>query len=189
MFLFHPHWSSVRQQQTVQRSARSDHIYTSLYCRRVSFYKEPKDGKINKYILCFWSRSRVRPRHVGRRRGQTMFICSNRYWSRWGWNCAVQSTTAGLKRPQQRRWKNEARFCTTPMLQTDEPKRDSQRCNHNFHLVSVYNISLLVSLDSVGCFQMDQDIYGSIARFRKTIPRNPHKWQTLFVDENLTQGF
>lgn len=69
MFLFHPHWSNVRQQQTVQRSAGSDRVYTSLYCCGVSLYKEPKDGKINKYILCFWSRSRVRPPTCGEETG------------------------------------------------------------------------------------------------------------------------
>lgn len=111
----------------VECKAAADDFYSNLYYRQVFLYKESTDGKINKYILCFWSRSRVSPGHTEEGGGQTMLICSDRYWSRWGWNWAVQSTTAGLQRPQQRRWKNDARFWTTPMLQTDGSERESIR--------------------------------------------------------------
>jgi len=54
--------------------------------------------------------------------GQTMSVFPNTCWSRPGGNCCVQSTTAGLKRPQQRRWKKDARFLTTPKL----PRRETR---------------------------------------------------------------
>lgn len=46
-----------------------------------------------------------------------MSVCPNMGWSRLGGNCCVQSIMAGLKRPQQRSWKKETRFRTTPKLQ------------------------------------------------------------------------
>lgn len=49
--------------------------------------------------------------------GQTMSVCPNMGASRPGGNCCVQSMTAGLKRPQQRSWKKDTRFRTTPKLQ------------------------------------------------------------------------
>lgn len=46
-----------------------------------------------------------------------MSVCPNMGASWPGGNCCVQSMTAGLKRPQQRSWKKDTRFRTTPKLQ------------------------------------------------------------------------
>lgn len=92
-------------------------IWWSLFTRSQSI------KKINKYTLCFWSRTteRVWPLTLseGWRGGQTMSVWPNIGWSRLGGNCCVQSMMVGLKRPQQRSWKNDTRFFTTPRLQRD----------------------------------------------------------------------
>lgn len=54
-----------------------------------------------------------------------MLLCPNIGWSQPGGNCCVQSIMAGLKMPQQRSWKKETRFRTTPKLQRQTEK------NHN----------------------------------------------------------
>lgn len=56
---------------------------------------------------------------------QTMSVWPNMCCSRPGGNCCVQSMTAGLKRPQQRSWKKETRFRTTPRLQQDTQSRNT----------------------------------------------------------------
>lgn len=49
-----------------------------------------------------------------------MSVCPNMGASRPGGNCCVQSMMAGLKRPQQRSWKKDTRFRTTPKLQRQD---------------------------------------------------------------------
>lgn len=97
---------------------------------RSHFTRSRTIQKINKYTLCFWSRTTVKSLTLDPERGgQTMSVCPNMGWSRPGGNCCVQSMTAGLKRPQQRSWKKETRFRTTPKLQ-----RQTDANGHNMTL-------------------------------------------------------